>query len=158
MVDPERGLVHPAEPLVGGRFGGYARATVTDIDRLIIPFSALDVTKHAEEFVGADHGDVPFSIILVHAPTGGGPKVHRHPYAEVFIVESGEATFTLGEATRVVSSGHVVIGPPEVAHGFMNSGAGELRLIAIHGAPRFITEWLPGGDATWTSPPKRESS
>jgi mannose-6-phosphate isomerase-like protein (cupin superfamily) len=126
---------------------------MTDVDLLIIPFSELDKTPHAEELVGADHGDLPFSLILVHAPPGGGPKVHRHPYVEVFIVESGQATFVLGDETRVVGAGHVVVGPPDVGHGFTNSGAGELRLIAIHGAPRFITEWLAGDDPTWRSNP-----
>ena len=127
-----------------------------DLDGLIIPFAALDQTKHAQEFVGGDHGDVPFSIILVHAPTGAGPRIHQHPYAEVFIVEAGQATIRLGDETRVVEAGHVVVGPPNVAHGFTNSGTGELRLIAIHGAPRFITEWLEGADAIWASPPKTE--
>ena len=128
-----------------------------DVGRLIIPFAELDRTKHAEEFVGADHGDVPFSLILVHGPPGTGPKVHRHPYAEVFIVESGRAMFVLGDERREVAAGHVVIGPPHVAHGFTNSGDGELRLIAIHGASRFTTEWLAGDDATWASGPAQES-
>ena len=118
---------------------------------LVIPLSELDPTAHSHEFVGAEHGDVPFSVILVHSEPGVGPKVHRHPYAEVFIVEAGEATFTLGEDTVVVPAGHVVVGPPNVAHGFTNTGVGELRLIAIHGAPRFITEWLAGDDPTWRS-------
>jgi mannose-6-phosphate isomerase-like protein (cupin superfamily) len=132
---------------------------MTDIDGLIMPFEALDRTPQAEEFVGAEHGaagNVPFSAILVHAPTGAGPKVHRHPYAEVFIVERGEATFVLGRERRVVGQGHVVVGPPNLAHGFTNTGSGELRLIAIHGAPRFATEWLAGHDATWASPPREE--
>lgn len=127
-----------------------------DIDRLIVPFTELDQTRHADEFVGAEHGDVPFSIILVHSPIGAGPRVHQHPYAEVFIVEAGQATFRLGDETRVVEAGHVVVGPPNVAHGFTNSGAGELRLVAIHGAPRFITEWLEGADPTWASSRKQE--
>ena len=125
---------------------------MADVDRLIIPFGALDATAHAEELVGAEHGDVPFSVILVHGPPGTGPRVHSHPYSEVFIVDSGRATFVLGDERREVESGHVVIGPPNVSHGFTNSGAGDLRLIAIHGAPRFITEWLAGDDDSWASP------
>jgi mannose-6-phosphate isomerase-like protein (cupin superfamily) len=120
----------------------------------VIPLDELDPTRHSHEFVGADHGQVPFSIILVHSQPGVGPKLHRHPYAEVFIVESGEATFRLGDETVVVPEGHVVVGPPDVAHGFTNTGAGELRLVAIHGAPRFITEWLAGADPDWTSQPR----
>jgi mannose-6-phosphate isomerase-like protein (cupin superfamily) len=118
---------------------------------LIVPLDELDPTPHSHEFIGAEHGDVPFSIILVHSQRGIGPKVHRHPYAEVFVVESGRAMFVLGDETVEVEAGHVVVGPPNVRHGFVNSGDGELRLVAIHGAPRFITEWLAGDDATWTS-------
>ena len=103
--------------------------------------------------MGADHGNVPFSVILVHSTPGVGPKLHRHPYAEVFIVEAGEATFRVGDDTAVVGAGHVVVSPAGEAHGFTNTGAGELRLIAIHGASRFDTEWLEGDDPTWRSTP-----
>jgi len=89
--------------------------------QLVIPLEDLAPTAHSHEFVGAEHGEVPFSIILVHSRPGVGPKVHRHPYAEVFIVEDGEATFRLGDETVVVGEGHVVVGPPDVAHGFTNT-------------------------------------
>lgn len=111
----------------------------------------LEHTRHAHEFVGAEHGDVPFCVILVHSQPGVGPKLHRHPYAEVFVVEAGQATFRIGAATAVVDAGHVVVSPAGEAHGFVNSGTAELRLVAIHGAPRFDTEWLEGPDAIWTS-------
>ena len=122
---------------------------------LVIPFDELDHGSEAHDFVGEEHGNVPFSVILVHTKPGGGPAVHRHPYPEVFIVEAGEATFQLGDERAVVSEGHVVVGPSDVPHGFMNSGAGELRLVAIHGNPRFITEWLAEHDSTWVSKPRR---
>jgi mannose-6-phosphate isomerase-like protein (cupin superfamily) len=118
---------------------------------LVIPLDELDPSPHSHEFIGAEHGDVPFSVILVHSQPGVGPKLHQHPYTEVFIVESGEATFRLGDDTVVVSDGHVVVGPPNVPHGFTNTGSGELRLVAIHGARRFVTEWLAGDDPTWRS-------
>jgi quercetin dioxygenase-like cupin family protein len=118
---------------------------------LVIPLDDLEPTEHSHEFVGAEHGDVPFSVILVHSEPGVGPKLHRHPYSEVFIVEAGRATFQLGDETILVEAGHVVVGPPDVPHGFTNAGPGELRLVAIHGAPRFDTEWLAGDDPAWTS-------
>ena len=120
------------------------RATIVALDE-------LEHTEHSHEFVGAEHGGVPFSVILVHSRPGVGPKVHRHPYAEVFIVESGRATFRIGTGTIEVEGGHVVVSPPGEAHGFTNTGDGELRLIAIHGGSRFQTEWLEGTDATWAS-------
>ena len=117
----------------------------------IIDFEALEHSEHSHEFVGAEHGDVPFSVILVHSRPGVGPKLHRHPYAEVFIVESGQATFQIGESSIVVEGGNVVVSPPGEAHGFTNTGTGELRLTTIHGGSRFDTEWLAGADPTWTS-------
>lgn len=120
----------------------------------IIPLDELEHTPHSHEFVGAEHGDVPFSIILVHSEPGVGPKLHRHPYAEVFVVEAGQATFQIGEETVVVEGGHIVVSPAGEAHGFTNSGAGQLRLTAIHGSERFNTEWLAGPDPTWTSKPR----
>ena len=123
---------------------------MTERKRRILRFHELDRTKHSEELVGADHG-VPFSLILVHSEPGDGPRLHRHPYPEVFIVESGQATFQVGGNTVVVDEGHVVVSPSGEPHGFTNSGSGQLPLIAIHGAARFAREWLAGEDPTWRS-------
>jgi mannose-6-phosphate isomerase-like protein (cupin superfamily) len=122
------------------------------------PVMALDDlphNKHAHEFVGAAHGEVPFSVTLVHAAPGAGPRLHRHPYPEVFVVESGEARFQLGDDTLLVRGGQVVVGPANVAHGFTSTGIGPLRLTAIHGAAVFDTEWLTGPDPVWVSRPER---
>jgi mannose-6-phosphate isomerase-like protein (cupin superfamily) len=127
---------------------------VTGGNGTILALDELDHTRHAHEFVGADHGEVPFSIILVHSEPGVGPKLHRHPYAEVFVVESGQATFRIGDAEAVVDAGHVVVSPAGEAHGFVNSRSGELLLVAIHASSRFDTEWLAGPDPTWTSKPR----
>jgi len=121
---------------------------------LVMNLDDLPRTEHAHEFIGAEHGDVPFSIILVHAPPGAGPQVHQHPYAEVFVVESGEASFRLGDDTMVVRGGQVVVGPANVPHGFTNTGTSQLRLTAIHGAPEFTTEWLADPDSAWASNPE----
>ena len=99
----------------------------------LVPFDDLAHGPHAHEFVGAEHEDAPFSVILVHSRPGVGPKLHRHPYAEVFVVESGQATFQIGDETVVVDGGHIVVSPPGEAHGFTNTGTGEL---ATDGHPR----------------------
>ena len=117
----------------------------------ILDLDDLEHTGHAHEFVGAEHGEIPFCLILVHSQPGVGPKLHRHPYPEVFVVEAGQATFRIGDTTTVVDAGHVVVSPAGEPHGFVNSGTGELRLVAVHGASRFDTEWLEGADEAWTS-------
>jgi mannose-6-phosphate isomerase-like protein (cupin superfamily) len=120
----------------------------------LISLDDLPHERHSHEFEGADHHDVPFSVILVHSSPGTGPKLHRHPYAEVFVVDSGQATFQIGAEVLVVEGGTVVVSPPGEAHGFVNSGDGELRLVAVHAGGRFQTEWLSGYDPVWTSKPR----
>jgi mannose-6-phosphate isomerase-like protein (cupin superfamily) len=95
----------------------------------------------ANEFQGY-HYDAGVSFIVVDAPPGGGPKLHRHPYEEVFVVQEGIATFTAGEETLEVKGGQVVVVAAGVAHKFVNSGAGRLRQVDIHASERFVTEWL----------------
>jgi mannose-6-phosphate isomerase-like protein (cupin superfamily) len=123
---------------------------VTERRGRILSLGELDHTEHSHELVGADHA-VPFSVIFVHSRPGAGPTLHRHPYAEVFIVETGQATFQIGDEQTVVDAGHVVVSPPGEAHGFTNTGEGRLQLVAIHGAAHFVTEWLAGDDPTWRS-------
>jgi quercetin dioxygenase-like cupin family protein len=73
---------------------------------------------------------------------GTGPDLHRHPYEEVFLILEGEATFTLGDETRVARAGDFLVAPPGVVHGFKNTGTGKLRTIDVHASPVFDTEWL----------------
>ena len=96
---------------------------------------------HGSELEGHEHG-IGISIILVDARPGRGPALHKHQYEEVFIVEEGQATFTAGDEEREVRGGEIVIVPPDTPHGFVNSGDGPLRQIAIHVSPRFVTKWL----------------
>ena len=81
------------------------------------------------------------SVLVVDAP-GSGPRLHRHPYEEVFVVQEGNATFTAGEETIEVRGGQVVVVPAGVAHKFVNSGAGRVRQVDMHTSDHFVTEWL----------------
>jgi mannose-6-phosphate isomerase-like protein (cupin superfamily) len=93
------------------------------------------------EFEGHHH-EAGVSFIVVDAPPGRGPKLHKHPYEEVFVVQEGEVTFTAGEEVIEASAGQVVVVPAGVPHKFVNSGAGRLRQIDIHANKQFVTEWF----------------
>ena len=97
--------------------------------------------EDANEFQGFRHG-AGVSFIVVEAPPGSGPKLHRHPYEEVFVVQEGSATFTAGDEIVEAHGGQVVVVPAGVPHRFVNAGAGRLRQIDIHASERFVTEWL----------------
>jgi quercetin dioxygenase-like cupin family protein len=101
----------------------------------------------SHELVGANYGDAGASLILVDAPPGHRVALHRHPYAELFVVNAGQATFTAGDDQVVVHAGEIVVVPAGVPHGFVNSGDGPLRQVDIHASPRFVTEWLEGARA-----------
>jgi mannose-6-phosphate isomerase-like protein (cupin superfamily) len=99
------------------------------------------VPDRARSFEGGGHQS-GLSVLLVDAPPGEGPRLHRHPYEEVFVVHAGRGTFTIDGAQAEAGPGDVVVAPAETVHKFVNSGSERLRLTAIHHAPRFVTEWL----------------
>jgi mannose-6-phosphate isomerase-like protein (cupin superfamily) len=43
------------------------------------------------------------------------------------------------------------VGPPNILHGFTNTGTEPLLLTSIHGAAEFDTEWLADPDPAWVS-------
>ncbi len=103
---------------------------------------SLPHTDNAVIFTGAEHGGVPVSMFLVDAPPGSGPRPHRHPYPEVFVIHSGRAVFRLGGDDIEGRSGDILIAPTGVVHSFTVVGQTDLRLTAIHPSPRIETEWL----------------
>ncbi len=103
---------------------------------------AFDSLEREGTFEGYLHEDAGVSCILVNAPPGGGPALHRHPYAEVFVVQEGHARFTAGDETLEVTGGHIVVVPPGTPHKFVNIGTGELRTVNIHAAGKIVTKWL----------------
>ena len=108
----------------------------------VIEKEELPHSETAHRFEGYLHGDANVSFFLIDAPPGGGPGLHTHPYEEVFVIQDGEVTFTVGDATIEAKSGQIVIVPAGVPHKYVNSGAGRARHIDIHTSRRMSTEWL----------------
>jgi mannose-6-phosphate isomerase-like protein (cupin superfamily) len=50
-------------------------------------------SDEARDFVGSNHG-AELTLILINAPNGHGPALHRHPYEEIFVVYGGTGTFS----------------------------------------------------------------
>ncbi len=90
---------------------------------------------------GVDYG-ATISLILDHSQPGEGPRLHRHPYDETWVVQKGNLTFQLGEERHHAGPGDIVIAPPGVPHKFINDGPGPSSLVCIHASPTMVTEWL----------------
>ena len=91
----------------------------------------------SHEFVGEKKG-APFSAYIVKAKPGQGPPLHVHPYTEVAFTIEGTAAITVGDETREVKAGGIVVIPANTPHRFVNSGKTPLRQIDIHASPKFI--------------------
>jgi mannose-6-phosphate isomerase-like protein (cupin superfamily) len=107
----------------------------------VINLSDPGYGEDKNEVQGHNHS-AAVSVIVVDAPPGGGPRLHKHPYEEVFVIQDGTATFTAGDETIKANGGQVVVVPGGVPHKFVNTGEGRLRQVDIHASDRFITEWL----------------
>ena len=83
--------------------------------------------EETQTIQGAEHG-ATISLILDRSNPGQGPKLHRHPYDETWLVIAGP--------------GDVVIVPANTPHKFTNEGVAPSRLVCIHANPTVIGEWL----------------
>jgi mannose-6-phosphate isomerase-like protein (cupin superfamily) len=83
------------------------------IDRDELPYRGT-----AHTFEGYRYGDANVSFFLTDAPPGSGPKLHKHPYEEVFVIQEGELTFTVGDDIIEATSGQILVVPAGVPHKF----------------------------------------
>lgn len=86
--------------------------------------------------------DATISLILDCSEAGQGPRLHRHPYDETWVVVEGTVAFRAGEEEQTAEPGDVVILPAQTPHKFTNQGPGRSRLVCIHASPTVIGEWL----------------
>ena len=100
-------------------------------------------TSH--RFEGAEFGGADVSFFWTDAPPGTGPKLHRHPYPEVFVILEGQVTFTVGDETIEAVAGDVVIVPAGQPHRFVNIGPGRSRHLDLHPSDQMSTEWIEEG-------------
>jgi mannose-6-phosphate isomerase-like protein (cupin superfamily) len=108
----------------------------------VINKDELPQSGTAHRFEGYLYGDTNVSFFVSETPPGRGPELHTHPYEEVFVVQEGDLTFTLGDDTVEAGGGQIVVVPAGVPHKFVNSGIERSRHIDIHTSRRMMTEWL----------------
>ncbi len=71
-----------------------------------------------------------FAAFEFHIPAGNGPPLHmHHREAEFFFVLDGEFEFHVGGRTLRRKAGESLLALPEIAHRFVNVGAGPGRLL-----------------------------
>ena len=111
--------------------------TYTMLNRDDLPYDG-----NTYEFQGIENQNTNVSFIWVDMPPGAAIRLHTHPYEEIFIIQEGVSTFTVGSATLEARAGQILIVPAEVPHKFMNLSDKQLKQIDIHVNKQFITDWL----------------
>lgn len=91
---------------------------------------------------GRELGGSVSVLVTTIRVAGGGPKLHRHPYDETFVIRAGAATFVVDGVESVGRGGDVLVVGAGKAHKFANTGGGTLDMVNIHAAPVVVTEWL----------------
>jgi mannose-6-phosphate isomerase-like protein (cupin superfamily) len=97
--------------------------------------------RRSGQFEGEAYGS-EVSFFVVNAPPGDGPRLHRHPYSETFVVQAGRGRFDVDGQPVEAGAGDVVVVVPGAAHKFTSLGPDHLQLVAIHAGPRMETTWL----------------
>lgn len=106
------------------------------------PTAALDDAWWGENYEGADIGS-EVSVILEYTDRpGDGPRLHRHPYSETFVIRHGRARFTVAEQVFEAHGGQLLVVPANTPHRFEVLPGGPFVSTNIHANPRFITDWL----------------
>jgi mannose-6-phosphate isomerase-like protein (cupin superfamily) len=113
----------------------------SDMNFTVINRGDLPFDGNTYEFEGI-HRDTEVSFIWVDMPPGGSVRLHKHPYKEIFIIQEGVSTFTVGTETLEARAGQIVVVPANVPHKFRNAGDQPLRQVDIHMNKEYITIWL----------------
>jgi quercetin dioxygenase-like cupin family protein len=93
---------------------------------------------------GARYG-IQTSLYRAEIVPGSGPVPHVHPYLEIFVIEAGHGRYQVGDDEIDASAGDIVLVPPNMPHGFVNTGEARLRHVAIHeGAEHIIATSVTG--------------
>ena len=91
-------------------------------------------------FQGAKQG-ANVSFFIVQFSPGKGPKKHRHPYEETFIILEGEIEAIVDGKAETLRENNIVIIPAGTWHEFKNRSEKPVFMINLHPVPEMVTEW-----------------
>ncbi len=106
--------------------------------------------------VSDERADV--AVIVEEIAPGDAIPLHRHRIDEVILYEAGEAEVRIGDETRDVRAGDLVIVPAGDVHGTRNTGDGSVRMRAVFPSHRIDIEYVernpaPGSEGDQPQPP-----
>ena len=113
-------------------------------DHPIFELGGNTVTSLAAPARGATES----ALFRIEVPAGGGLPRHHHDHLDVFTVERGRATFSLGEDESEMTTGDSAVVPIGVWHHLVAGPGGATILVTMLAGTKLVRE-----DGTVTVPP-----
>ncbi len=120
-----------------------------------------------DALVGPDQGATRLFLWCISALTGYRIGLHLHHGEELFRILSGRLRFRVGDETRDVGSGAIVVIPPRTPHAYIALEDSELEVYGQIGSGEFGLVQEPDGtvreeevfvrDIPWSRTPDDES-
>jgi mannose-6-phosphate isomerase-like protein (cupin superfamily) len=107
---------------------------IIDIDSITPPGGETAI------FQGSKY-DANVSFFIVRFFPGKGPRKHRHPYEETFIILEGEIEAIVDGGISRVSENKIMIIPAGAWHEFKNRSEKHVFMINLHPVADMVTEW-----------------
>jgi quercetin dioxygenase-like cupin family protein len=121
--------------------GGARHVPHAELD--VWPGKVVDEGGELRVLQGSDYG-LSTSLMDSQVAPGGGPRRHRHPHAEIFLLHDGHGRYEVDGSIIEATAGDVVIVPPDTWHSFTNPGPDPLRQAIVHENRRIETEFEDG--------------
>lgn len=116
--------------------------------RYVISIDELeDFRPNAYELARFAHGhQLGFdtsTLILTETLPGGGPTPHLHPVEEIHVLGAGRAHYRIGDDAFDVEGPSLVRLPPDIPHGFINTGTALLIMTCFLPTAALETSFRP---------------
>ena len=95
-------------------------------------------------FDGGQHG-VTSSAIIVDVAPGTGPRRHKHPYDEIFILIEGSVRLEADGELLDLTPEQLAVVKSGVPHSFTNIGTGRARMVNINTSDTVVTQFVDDG-------------
>jgi len=81
--------------------------------------------------IGRPEGAPNFAMRVIEFAPGAVFEPHHHPYEHEIFVLAGEGVLQFGEQKCPMKTGRAIYVPPDVIHGYQNTGNETLRFICV---------------------------
>ncbi|MDP6454675.1 MAG: cupin domain-containing protein [SAR202 cluster bacterium] len=111
------------------------------IDRENAPKAEIYPGVERRSMVDGAQGSQSLTVSEVLTGAGVAPPLHSHPTEEAMLVTDGTLQAYLGDEMFTVTAGQIVLAPPGVKHGFVNTSDAPATVYGIHPTNDVVTIW-----------------